>query len=339
MNISDQVNGDPLTWLLETADPGVRYLALRDLIKLSPGDPELMAARQKAHRDGPIAKILSAMDEQGFWVAAGAGYNPKYRSTVWAVTTLAQLGASAAEDSRIARACSYMLDHAFAVGGQFSMSGAPSGTIDCLQGNLAWALVELGCADPRLDRAFEWMARTVTGEGIAPLEDKTAKVRYYSFKSGPIFACGINHNLPCAWGSTKVMLAFSRLPQERRTSLIKDAMRQGEEFLLSVDPATALYPFGSGSKPSPNWWKFGFPLFYITDLLQTVEVLTALGYRDDPRLANAYALIREKQDDQGRWRLEFDYAGKMWVDFGEKNKPNKWVTLRALRALALSYIL
>ena len=46
--------------------------------------------------------------------------------------------------------------------------GAPSGTIDCLQGNLCWALLELGCDDPRLDGAFDWMARTVTGEGMAP---------------------------------------------------------------------------------------------------------------------------------------------------------------------------
>jgi hypothetical protein len=43
--------------------------------------------------------------------------------------------------------------------------------------------------------------------------------------------------------------------------------------------------------------------------------------------------VRSKQDDQGRWSLEYDYSGKMWVDFGKKKEPNKWVTLRALRAL------
>jgi hypothetical protein len=45
------------------------------------------------------------------------------------------------------------------------------------------------------------------------------------------------------------------------------------------------------------------------------------------------ALIHEKQDAQGRWSLEYDYAGKTWVDFGPKKQPNKWVTLRALRVL------
>ena len=41
----------------------------------------------------------------------------------------------------------------------------------------------------------------------------------------------------------------------------------------------------------------------------------------------------EKQDAHGRWALEYDYAGKTWVDFGAKRQPNKWVTVRALRAV------
>ena len=93
------------------------------------------------------------------------------------------------------------------------------------------------------------------------------------------------------------------------------------------------YPSGITGKPSGNWWKFGFPVFYVTDLLQVVEALAALGYAGDPRLARTVALIRGKQDAQGRWALEYDYTGKTWVDFGPKRQPNKWVTLRALRAL------
>jgi hypothetical protein len=50
-------------------------------------------------------------------------------------------------------------------------------------------------------------------------------------------------------------------------------------------------------------------------------------------LKNAIAIIRDKQDENGRWALEFEYSGKTWVDFGAKKQPNKWVTLRALRVL------
>jgi hypothetical protein len=323
----------PLSWLLEPQDPGVRYLALRDLLDLPPGDLELLAAQQAAHTHGPIATILDAMQPQGYWARAGAGYNPKYYSTDWSLITLAQLGASVSMDMRIGCACEYVLQNALTKQGQFSMDGSPARTIDCLQGNLCAALTALGCADPHLALAFEWMARSVTGEGLAPAEDQEAPLRYYSAKCGPNFACGYNGRLPCAWGAAKIMLAFSLWPAERRTPLMERAIRQGADFLLSRDPARADYPTRNGARPSVNWQKFGFPVFYITDILQVLEALVALGYAQDARLQNALDLLRQKQDDQGRWALENEYTGRTWVDFGPKQQPNKWVTLRAMKVL------
>jgi hypothetical protein len=334
MSWTDPLNGDSLTWLLESETPGVRYLALRDLAGLPGDDPRLAEARERAHTRGPIAAVLDAMDPDGFWVQPGPGYNPKYTSTVWSLILLAQLGARVEQDERIARACAYILDAALTPLGQFSTSGAPSGTADCLQGNLCWALLELGCADPRLEPAFDWLARSVTGEGIAPMSEKHAPERYYaSGNSGPLFQCGANNRLSCAWGGAKGMLALGKYPAERRTPQIQAAIDQGIAFLLSVDPAGAEYAHPYADKPSGNWWKFGFPVFYVTDLLQIVEALVQLGCGSDPRLANTLALILSKQDAQGRWLLEYDYSGKTWVDFGARKQPNPWVTLRALRVL------
>ncbi|MGD0856278.1 MAG: nitrogen fixation protein NifH [Dehalococcoidia bacterium] len=318
-------------WLLEPDDIGVRYLALRDLVEHN--EKELMTARKRAHTGGPIAQVLAKMEKEGYWKKSGAGYSPKYTGTVWSIILLAQLGASIEMDKRIGAACSYVLKHTLAEDGHFTTNGASSGTIDCLRGNLCAALLDLGCENPRLDKAFEWMARSVTGEGVAPMENKTAPLRYYAWKCGPNFACGPNNKLPCAWGAVKVMLAFSKLPKQKRTPLINKAINKGVDFLFSIDPAEADYPCGSGNKPSGNWWKFGFPVFYVTDLLQNVEALARLDYGSDPRLSKALKIIREKQDEQGRWLLEYDYTGKTWVDFGAKKKPNKWVTLRALRTL------
>jgi hypothetical protein len=337
MSWEEQLNGDTLAWLLERDNPGVRYLALRDLLELSRDDNELLAAQELAHTNGPISAILNEMHEAGYWVKSGPGYNPKYRSTVWAVILLGQLGASIEIDQRIERACRYLLENALTENGQFSTNGAPSGTVDCLQGNLCNAMLDLGFIDARLDWAFEWMARTVTGEGIASLENKKAPLRYYAGKCGPLFACGANNGLSCAWGGVKVLLALSKLPVERRTSLTENAIEKGVGFLLSVDPADATYPAGWSDKPSGNWWKFGFPVFYVTDLLQNIEALVRLGFAGDPRLSNALNLIRAKQDANGRWALEYDYAGKTWVEFGKKKQPNKWVTLRAAWILKNAY--
>jgi hypothetical protein len=324
-----------IDWLLEPEDSGVRYLAMRDLAKADAG--ELAAAKKKAHTEGPIAGVLAKMAKEGYWVKPGAGYFPMYTSTIWSVTMLAQLGATIDMDKRIATACAYILDHSLAKHGQFSGNGLPSGNLDCLQGNLCYSLLEMGCTDPRLDKAYEWMARSVTGEGIAPVTDKKAEIRYYVNKGGPVFACLGTSQKPCAWGAVKVMLAFGKLPPEKRTPLMNNAIKTGVDFLFSKDPAKADYPLGHSpkptGKPSGNWWKFGFPSFYVCDILQNAEALARLGYGNDSRLANALQLIRDKQDSQGRWLMEHNYSGKTWVDFGPKKQPNKWVTLRALRVL------
>jgi hypothetical protein len=333
MSWKTQLGGEPLKWLLEPDNPGVRYLTMRDLLDMEENDPEFKAARQNAHTKGPIAEVLDSMHLDGYWVKPGPGYTKKYRSSVWALILLAQMGAQVNQDERISRACSYLLDHALTPEGQFSINGTPSGTIDCLQGNLCWALLELGYEDSRLDKAFEWMARTVTGEGMAPKTDKEAMRRYYAYQCGPLFACGPNGNQSCAWGATKVMLAFGKLEEAQRTPLINDAIQQGIDFFFKTDPVNADWPTRLGDKPSRNWWKFGFPVFYVTDLLQVAEALVGLGYGKDPHLAKTIALIQEKQDEHGRWLLEYDYTGKTWVDFGAKKQENKWVTLRAARVL------
>ena len=322
-----------IDWLLEPDDIGVRYLAMQDLVKADAG--ELLAVKKTAHEKGPIAAVLAKMQKEGYWEKPNAGYYPKYTGTVWSVILLAQLGASVEMDKRIATAVTYMLENNLTKDGHFTVNSLPSGTADCLQGNLCTALLDLGCQDPRLDKAYEWMARSVTGEGIAPMTDKTALIRYYAGKCGPVFACGSNDKKSCAWGAASVMLAFSKLPHEKKTPLINSAIKTGINFLFSKDPAKADYPSGYAPKPSGNWWKFGFPVFYVSDILQITEALVRLGYGNDPRLANALKIIREKQDSQGRWLMEYDYSGKTWVDFGPKKQPNKWVTLRALRVLQM----
>ena len=334
------LKADPTDWLLEPDDPGPRYLALRDLVEAY--DAEIAAARRKAHREGPIATILAAMNPEGWWVRPGPGYGPKFRSTVWSVISLAQLGASDVEDKRISIACAYYLDHAVAKGGQITYLGKAASTAPCLQGNMLTALPDLGCQDSRLDAAFEWMARTVTGDGLPrrvdaagfPPQDGSSGPFRYLRLNGPLFRCSTNDDLPCAWAGTSVLKAFSRLPLDRRTGLIGRAIEAAVGFFFGVDPATASFPGHRKGVPDERWWQFKFPDFYAADILKVAEALTALGYGGDPRLAHTLDLIRGMQDENGRWALDYVKPGyKMWVNYGRVGQPNKWVTLRALRVL------
>jgi hypothetical protein len=247
---------------------------------------------------------------------------------------LGQLGADGA-DARVNRGCQYVLEHATDKNGAFSMSAIPSQAILCLNGHLLAALLDLGwLGDERLETALAWMARMVTGEGVALAGEKETPLRYLkSGTCGPGFCCGFNAKKPCAWGAVNVLQTFSQLPQHARTQLIQRAIDTGLEFLLSRDPAVADYPMGHGTKPSDNWFRFGFPLFWVADVLQNLEVLTRFGYGGDPRLSAAMDLVSSKQDQQGRWKMEHSYNGKTLVDIEERGKPSKWVTLRALRVL------
>ena len=321
------LNDDPTPWLLEP-DPdnsGVRYFALRDLLGRPEDDLKVQAARAAIMTTGPVPAILDAQYPDGYWVKPGGGYSPKYRSTVWQIIFLAELGADPA-DERVQRGCEYVLSHSIAANGAFSalQKPVPSGSIPCLNGNLLYALQRLGYADDtRVQVALDWLVQAITGEG---------GFRYLkSGTSGPRFACSANLGQSCGWGANKAMKALIAVSPQRRMPAMQRALEVGAEFLFSRDPAVADYPYTQ--RVSSTWLKFGFPLTYWSDVLETTAVLVELGYGDDSRLTNGLQLILSKQDAQGRWKLENSLHGKMWADIEEKRKPSKWVTLRALRVL------
>ena len=320
---------DPLPWLLEPdmENPGVRYFALRDLLGRPEDDPDVREARSAIMAQGPVPRILEAQHPQGYWVKPGGGYWPSYRATVWQIIFMAELGADP-QDEHLKRGCEYLLSHSLAKNGAFSMSERPipSKAIHCLNGDLIYALTRLGYEDdPRLQSAIDWQARAITGAG---------QVQYYkSGTTGPDFACVANLGQPCAWGATKAMKGLAAIHHRMHNTAVKRAIKAGLEFLLSHDPAVADYPFTE--RVNSSWFKFGFPLSYICDVLETVSVLVKIGHGDDPRLAKALQLILDKQDSQGRWKMERSLNGKMWADIEAKGQPSKWITLRVLRLLSM----
>jgi hypothetical protein len=332
-----QLPANPIPWLLEADTPAVRHAALRDLLGVQDGDPDLLEARAAAMAAEPIAAILAAQHPDGYWEKPGAGYATKYRGTVWQVMFLDQLAADPM-DERVRRACAYVLDHSVASIGGFGASGrledppAPAAVIHCLNGNLLRALVGFGWLDdPRVQGAIEWQARAITGAGV----DRW----YASGTCGPGFACAANDKRPCGWGAVKAMLAFARIPVARRSRRVRKAINVGTDFLLGRDPALADYPMGWGNRhPNESWFKPGFPSGYVTDVLQNLEALTELGLGADPRLSHAYEWLLAKQDGAGRWRNEYAYNGKTWVDFERQGRPSKWVTLRACLVLRRRFL-
>ena len=335
MSWTDLLAADPRPWLLEDCNPAVRASTLTRLLDRDPADSDVVRARAEAMNAEPIRAILSAQDPAGFWVKRGAGYAPKYQGTVWQLTFLDQLGADPA-DERIARACEYVLSHTPTTAGGFGASGvldavpAPSRAIHCLNGNLLRALLGFGYADdPRVQAAVDWAARTITGQDVP---------RWYaSGTSGPGFACAANEGQPCAWGAVKELLALARVPQSQRGPLVERAVIEGVEFLLSRDPAVADYPFPSDDEqPSRAWFTLGFPVAYVTDVLQNLEALAELGHLSDPRATNALDWLLRQQVQPGRWRNRNAYNRRTTIEIEHQGTVSKWVTLRACTVLKVA---
>jgi hypothetical protein len=327
----DRLEVDPLPWLLDESTPAARHLALRWLLDLAPDDPEVIAARAGAMRTNPIAAILAAQDPEGWWSKPGPGYQPKYTSTVWQIIFLDQLGADGSEP-RLRAAGEYLLSHSQAASGGFSARGTatgrpePSGVLHCLNGNLLRALIGFGWLDdPRVQAALEYQAASITGEGEVAF--------YKSATSGPGFRCAMNFGEPCAWGATKALLALTRVPAERRTPAVARAIGRGTEFLLSRDPSVADYPMGPNKAPNRSWFKLGFPLGYIGDVLQTLEALCDAGASADPRLDRAVGWVLAQQKPDGTWSNLHSYSGQTGVGIDHSPSRSKWVTLRACRVL------
>lgn len=327
-----RLHDDPLPWLLEPSTPAIRHLALRQLLERSAEDAEVCAARSEALAADPIAAILAAQHPDGYWEKPGAGYATKYRGTVWQLIFLDQMGADPV-DPRIQLACAYVAEHSSTRTGGFGASGRveaeppPSSVAHCLNGNLIRALVGFGWLDDeRVAAAIDWEARAILGEGVE---------RWFaSGTCGPGFACNANEKLPCAWGAVKALLGLARIPAERRSPIVSRAIEAGAAFLLGHDPAVADYPMGWGNtRPNGSWFRLGFPSAYVTDVLQNLEVLCELGYGHDPRLGRALDWLLSRQDARGRWRNEYAYNGKTWIDIEPQGQPSKWVTLRACRVL------
>jgi hypothetical protein len=312
-----------VSWLLEPASPSARFLALTELLDRPLTDRDVMAARAAIPDVDPARSILDAQfsgtgstgGPAGYWIKPDVGYSPKYRATVWQVIFLAQLGAPPIEPVR--RACEYVLDHSRRLAdrrgnpdGRFVAGKGARTAVNCLNGNLLWALGRLGYAeDPRTIQAREATARAIVQHS---------------------FACYYNADLPCAWGGIKALRALLEIPGEERSASVRQAIHRGIDLLLSAPLLQATYP--TSGQVSQRWFQLGFPLDYRADVLEAMLVLAEAGYAEHPALQGGAEWLSKKQDDEGRWRLE-RVPGKMWASFGRPGEPNKWVTLRALRML------
>ncbi len=342
-NRAMRVAEDVLRWLLEPANPPVRYLTLTDLLGRPEADPEVRSTRAQLH-EYPLTQAilghpgaLPLDDERPYW---------KYDGLYWQLIVLGQFLADG-KDPRIAPAVDFVLEHRHWVrkrGWQ------------CLTTNLLGALMRLGYADhPVVIEETEALAqRFVEEDGIDCSE------MGYSLLSR------------CFMALPKLLLCFAEVPVGRRSASVEKAIeritsdlidkevfvylpghRKAWSEILAGRPRRDELPSGQrvvdwvaarreefltsrgpgDRRPKRGWLKFGFPLHYNSDVLEALLGLARVGVPQDPRLDRALHVLRDKRTDDGRWIMERSMNGRMLVDVEALGAPSKWLTYRASSVL------
>jgi len=302
-----------LPWLLEGENPSVRYFALRDLYGKGEGDPEVREAKQAIMENGPVRKILSLQKPEGWWTRPEGVFVPIHQGTGWQVAFLSELGADP-KHPKVKRGLEYVLEKMVQRDGT-AFAVSHSKYMDCYLGVALDSFLRLGYLE---DERVQWL--------VSHTSERVLKDR---------LKCKYRHNLACPWGGVKELRAFARIPEGKRTPEVKAAMAKIAEFLLKYDLARAAYP--RKKKVSGHWFQFAFPRTYNADILEVLDALALAGYGRERALGKAIEFMLSKQDQEGRWKMETSYNGKMLADIEEKGKPSKWLTLRALRVLKARY--
>ena len=334
-NLKSILKTNPTDWLLEKNNPSIRYFTLRDILEKPKEDLELREARQEIMKTGLVPVILAKQQKEGYWETAENFYTAKYKGTVWQLLILAELGADIA-DVNIRKACEFILIHSQdRQSGGFAYStsakkggGRHSEVIPCLTGNMVWSLIRLGYLnDPCIKRGINWITNYQRfDDGI---QESLKGWPYDRLKA----ACLGKHT--CHMGAVKTLKALSEIPENQRSTDVKNTIEKGTEYILKHHIYKRSHELNLVAKP--GWLKFGFPLMYQTDILEILGILTQLGYKDE-RMQEAIDMLISKQDDWGRWNLENTFNGRFQVNIEQKGKPSKWITLKALKVLKWFYV-
>lgn len=317
---------NPEAWLLEPINPSVRFWALQDLEGRGRDDPDVLEAQRNVMGSTLVEAILAKQQQGGWWEGERDMYLPKYTATTHCLRILAELGAKRTPE--IERGVEHIFRFQresghFLIDLPVTEKGRASVVKDgcCIDGNILHYLLHFGYFDdPRTQRLIQFNV------GYHDIKNAGWRCRSYPINPAAVFP---KH---CYMGATKMLSALSMISPQSRGSEIQSVIDREVENILENGVYRYLRNPDGTRKDKAGWKKFGFPLFYQSDILEVLDTLARLGVHDD-RVKPAVDLVLKARQQDGRWLLDNTFNGKMWVDIEQKGKPSKWITLRALRTL------
>lgn len=322
---------DPaIQFLLNSADPSVRYFTLTDLLDKAKGSRAVKAARDPI-LDGPRVTALLSGQHSGKQKSkdsfalhpGGFGVHPykKWDGAHWRLVSLVELGIPAHEPRALAAADQVLqwLTSEFhrskikAIAGRVRRCGSQ-------EGNALAVCSRLGLID---DPRVRYLARSLIAwqwpDGGWNC-DKRPNASHSSFYE----------SLAPLWG----LIEWHHATGDE--TALQAAQHTAEMFLSHRLFRSTI----TGAVIDPAWLKLHYPLYWHYDILQALLILSRLRLLDDPRMQEALDLIATKRQPDGCWKAEGFYwapsskrASNVDVaDWGRRG-PNEMITLNALRVL------
>lgn len=299
-----------IDWLLE-GDPAIRWQVMADLLDEDPGT----VARERARvaTEGWGAALLAARGADGQW--AGGAHFPStkptlpgqpWTSTAHVLTELRLLGVDPT-DAAVQRAID---DVARVTRWEYDDEPFFEGEVEpCINAALVTNAVYFDRVDPRI---VERLLGERMADGGWNCDQERGSVR---------------SSFDTTIAVVEALAAYERVGDDPR---VREARASGEDYLLERD---LLRRRTTGEIPKPTYTQFAFPPRHEYDALRALEHFRSVGAEPDERMREALDLVRAKRDDLGRWPLDVKHGGDAVNDYGEVGKPNRWITLKALRVL------
>jgi hypothetical protein len=294
-----------IAWLLDT-DPSIRWQVMRDFTATP---PDVVAAeRARVALEGWGAQLLSQQRGDGQW---GDGIaTPFWWSNLYSLLFLRDLGVdphSAPVRHAVSRVCASVT-----WGPEWSNSPFFEGEVEpCINGRVVALGAYFGV---RSDALVSRLLGEQLADGGWNCEAERGSVR-------SSFHTTIN--------VLEGLLAFEQA--FGASSVVTNARIRAHEYLLE---RRLLRRASTGAIIEPAWAQFAFPTLWHYDVLRALDYLRAAAALPDVRAAEAIAIVRKRQQGDGRWLLDVRHRDTLHTEYaGIVGASNRWVTLRALRVL------
>jgi hypothetical protein len=302
-------------WLL-AGEPWVVYRTLTGLLGRNEEENVVVTAKAAIPQHPLVKKIFNGLNKEGYWGTPKDIHTwwPRKDSTFWVLPMLADFGFTM-EDPRIAQACEYVLSTQLAFGG-FGWD-PPTQAYDCHSAIISESLAKLGLLeDSRLQTAYDWLVGRQRFDG-----------GFWCKSTGQ--AGGPREKEPsCAMAT---MFVLGALAQNRKLKN-REIARKGVDFLFNCWKNREKMRYaGHDSQIGTDWDKLKYP-FTDYKILKFLDVLSKFECaKQRLQESEMVKLLLSKQDERGRFTPESIH--KVWsdFDFGQKERPSRWITYLALR--------